>query len=65
MPNLTKEKTKTAQIPLLAGAWFGCLNLQLQKMGALEIETEAPDLEPHCSHSSELCIAIVITEGLR
>ena len=34
-------------------------------MCALEIEAEAPDLEPHCSHSSELCIAIVITEGLR
>ena len=34
-------------------------------MCALEIEAEAPDLEPHCSHSSELCIAIVIIEGLR
>ena len=65
MPNLTEEKNKNSSNSALSWGLIWVLEALAAKMCALEIEAEAPDLEPHCSHSSELCIAIVITEGLR
>ena len=65
MPNLTEEKNKNSSNSTLSWGLIWVLEPPAAKMCALEIEAEAPDLEPHCSHSSELCIAIVITEGLR